>query len=128
MTASQVATPASLFSPPGALPTAGGSRCKHTTTAPRSMAAAGPLRRAVPPLRDLARTFHREGRKFPGGTIASFPTDPEEEGGVKQHIREKDVREERRSGQTSHDLGRTWPSQLRGTAETGDGEAGICLF
>ncbi|KAJ1202403.1 hypothetical protein NDU88_006203 [Pleurodeles waltl] len=35
----------------------------------------------------------------------------------------EDVREKRRSGQTGHVLRRTWPSQVRATAVTGDGEA-----
>ncbi|KAJ1213581.1 hypothetical protein NDU88_001215 [Pleurodeles waltl] len=39
----------------------------------------------------------------------------------------EDVWEERRSRQTGHVLGRTWPNQLLATAKTGVGEAGICL-
>ncbi|KAJ1105270.1 hypothetical protein NDU88_002678 [Pleurodeles waltl] len=38
------------------------------------------------------------------------------------------VLEERGSGQAGHVLGRTWPSQVRTTAETGHGEAGISFL
>ncbi|KAJ1200083.1 hypothetical protein NDU88_003911 [Pleurodeles waltl] len=60
----------------------------------------------------------KSGRRRPGGEA---PISPEAETAV-------DVPEERRSGQAGHVLGRTWPSQVRTTDETGHGEAGICFL
>ncbi|KAJ1103412.1 hypothetical protein NDU88_000835 [Pleurodeles waltl] len=129
------------------------------------------------------------GRKCPGGTVNGIHADPEEEGVVKQRIREKDAeptgvlnpeqdegrrksffpggeevlkvesgtdrpaaewkdgrrgrggealikaeveiakdtREESRSKQTGHVLGRMWPSQVQATAENGS-QGGGDLF